>query len=69
MKTIIVNVPDEDATLFLSLVKKFRFKTKVLSKEDLEDEELAKWINNGMKSEDVSEKDIYKIFRKNGIKV
>ena len=69
MKTVIVNVPDRDEELFLSLVKKFHFKTKVLSKEDLEDETLAKWINEGMKSEDVSEKEIFKIFRKQGIKV
>jgi hypothetical protein len=69
MKTIIINVPDKDESIILSLLKKFRFKTRVLSKEDLEEEALAKWIDEGMKSEDVPEEEIFDLFRKHGIKI
>ena len=52
----------------MSLFKKHRLKTRVLERE--EDKDLiAQWIDEGMKSEDVSEEEIFEIFRKNGIKV
>ena len=69
MKTIIVNIPEKEETFFLSLLKKFHFKSRVLSDEELEDKELAKVINEAMKSEDVSEQEIFDIFRRHGIKV
>jgi hypothetical protein len=69
MKTIIVNVPEKDETFFMTLLKKFRVQTRVLTAEDLEDEALAKWIDEGMKSEDVPEEQILEIFQKHGIKV
>lgn len=69
MKTIIINVPDKDENLILSLLKKFRFKTKVLTKEDLEDEAIAKWIEEGMESEDIPEEEIFEVFKKHGIKI
>ena len=53
----------------MTVLKKFNFKTSVLTDEDLEDEALAKWIDEGIKSEDVPEEEILKIFRKHGIKV
>jgi len=37
MKTIIVNIPEEKETFFLSLLKEFRYKSRVLSDEDKED--------------------------------
>ncbi|MCH8317433.1 MAG: hypothetical protein IIA88_02885 [Bacteroidetes bacterium] len=68
MKTIVVNVPDQKENYFIALFKKHRLKPRVLQKE--EDEDLiAKWIDEGMESEDVSEEKIFAIFRKNGIKV
>ena len=69
MKTIIVNVPEKDETFFMTLLKKFRFQTRVLTDEDLEDEALAKWIDEGMKSEDIPEEQIFEVFKKHGIKV
>ncbi len=69
MKTIIVNVPDKDENFFMTLLNKFHFKTRVLTDEDMEDEALARWIDEGMKSEDVPEDQIFEIFRKHGIKV
>jgi len=37
MKTVIVNIPEEKEMFFLSLLKEFRFKTRVLTNEDKED--------------------------------
>ena len=68
MKTVIVNIPDKKENLFLNFFKKHHLKMRVVERE--EDETLmAKWIDEGMKSEDVSEEAIFEIFRKNGIKV
>jgi len=53
MKTVIVNIPEKEENFFLSLLKKFHFKSRVLTDEDLEDEKLARLIDKGMKSEDV----------------
>ena len=69
MKTIIVSVPEKDENFFMMVLKKFRFTNRVLTDEDLEDDALAKWIDEGMKSEEVPEEEIFKIFRKHGIKV
>jgi hypothetical protein len=69
MRTIIVNVPEKDENFFMELLKKFRFKNKVLAKDDVEDEAIAKWIDEGMNSEDVPEEEIFEIFRKRGIKI
>jgi hypothetical protein len=69
MKTIIVSVPEKEENFFIALLKKFNFKSKVLTDEDLEDKALAKWIDEGMKSEDVPEEEILEVFRKHGIKV
>jgi hypothetical protein len=69
VKTVIVNIPEKEETFFLSLLKKFHFRSRVLTDEELEDEELARLIDKGMKSKDVSEKEIFEIFRKHGIKI
>ena len=69
MRTIIVNVPEKDESFFMLLLKKFRFQNRVLTNEDLEDKALAKWIDKGMKSEDVPEEEIFEMFRKHGIKI
>ena len=37
MKTIIVNIPEEKEKFFLSLLKEFRFKSRVLTDEEKED--------------------------------
>ena len=69
MKTLIVNIPDKDEALITEILKKFRFKMQVLSDADLEDKAIAKWINEGLKTEDIPEEEVFEIFRKNGIKV
>ncbi len=69
MKTIIVNVPEKDETFFMALLKKFHFKTLILSDEEKEDKALAKLIDKGMKSGEVSEEVIFETLRKNGVKI
>ncbi|MCY7409301.1 MAG: hypothetical protein LH473_03440 [Chitinophagales bacterium] len=69
MKTIIVNVPDKDETLFSSLVKKLGFKSRTVKEKEQEEIALAKWITDGMKSEDVSEATVFSTMRKHGVKI
>ena len=68
MKTIIVNIPEKDENFFTTLFKKFHLTSHVVTDE--EDEDLiAKWIDEGMKSEDVSKEKIYATLRKHGVKI
>jgi hypothetical protein len=67
MSTILVNVPEKEKDFFNSLMKKFKFKSHVLSKEDLEDAAIAKWIEKGMKSKDIPLKELYKFLKENGV--
>ncbi|MFH1319541.1 MAG: hypothetical protein ABII90_02655 [Bacteroidota bacterium] len=68
MKTLIVNIPEKDESLIVALLKKFRFKTRVLSDEDFEDEDaIAKWISEGMNTEDIPATKLYKYLRKHGV--
>lgn len=69
MKTVLVNVPDMESEFFNQLVKKFGFASCIISKEDMEDIALAKWIDSAMQSEEVSEKSVMKTLKKNGVKV
>lgn len=69
MKTIIVNVPDKDENLFSALVAKLGFKTRTISKNEIEEVALAKWIEEGMQTKDVSEKEVFTTLRKHGIEV
>jgi len=68
MKTIIVNIPDQKENFFMTLFKKHHLKPRVLQFE--EDEDLiAKWIDEGMESGEVSEEVIFETLRKNGIEI
>ncbi|HEX7413345.1 MAG TPA: hypothetical protein VF411_04805 [Bacteroidia bacterium] len=67
-KTVIVNIPEKEATFFLSMLKKLRFKSQVLSEEELEDEALARWIDEGLKSEDVPIEKVFRLLEKHGAK-
>lgn len=67
MKTVIVNIPEKEESFFLSVLQKFRFKSKVLTKQQREEIALARWIEEGMDSEDVPIEKVYKHFRKHGV--
>ena len=69
MKTVIVNVPAKDQDLFNALLKKLGFKSRVVSEDEKEETALAKWIDEGMESEDVSEETVFATLRKHGAKV
>jgi len=66
MKTVIVKMPDKKERLLTSFLKRNRFRSRVLSKEELEDAMLARWIDEGMKSEDVPLEKVFKLLDKNG---
>lgn len=68
MKTVIVNIPEKKESYFMNFVSKHHLKTRIVDNE--EDEMLmAKWINEGMGSEEVSEEVIFETLRKNGVKI
>ena len=68
MKTIVVKVPEKKENYVRQFLKRHHLKSQMIEKE--EDEELiAKWINEGAKSEEVSEEEVLETLRKNGVKV
>ncbi|HTA28795.1 MAG TPA: hypothetical protein VK809_13470 [Bacteroidia bacterium] len=67
MSTILVNVPEKEKDFFNSLLKKFKFKSHTISKEELEEAAIAKWIEKGMKSKDIPLKELYKFLKENGV--
>ena len=67
MKTVIVNIPENKENLLLSFLKKHRMNTHIVDREE-DEGKIAKWIDEGMESGDVSEHEIYKTLRKNGAK-
>ena len=70
MQTLIVNIPDKETNFFISLMKKFKFNTSILTKEDFEDEDkMAQWIDEGMQSEEVPKEVVYETLRKHGVKI
>jgi hypothetical protein len=40
MKTVIVNIPENKETFFMSLLKEFRYKSRILTEEEREDSAL-----------------------------
>ena len=69
MKTIVVNVPDKEENFFITMMKKFRFKSRVLTDDEKRDMAMAKWIDEGMTSEEVSQKKVYETLREHGVKI
>ena len=68
MKTIILNIPEKEEIFFLTVFKKFRLNPTVLTNEDLEDKELARWIEEGLKSEDIPMEKVFKLLEQHGAK-
>ena len=69
MKTIIVKVPDKDEGLFEALVKKLGFKSRAVDEDEKEETAIAKWIDEGMESEDIAEETVYATLKKHGVKI
>jgi len=49
-----------EAELLVALAKKMGLKAKPLTKKDIEDWQLAKWVDEAMKTEDVSREEVMK---------
>jgi hypothetical protein len=69
MKTIIVNVPDKDESLFEAMVKKMGFKSRTINDNEREEKALAKWIDEGMATEDVAEETVFATLKRHGVKI
>lgn len=64
MKTIIVNIPEKEESFFLSLLKKFHFKSRVLSDEEMT---IDKWDNLSEEQEEEIEEAIAELDEQKGI--
>ncbi len=69
MKTIIVNIPEKDENLFTALLNKFGYKSRLVSADSREDKALGKWIEKGLKTEEVTEEIVFSTLRKHGVKI
>ncbi|MBN8702945.1 MAG: hypothetical protein J0M08_07765 [Bacteroidetes bacterium] len=67
MTTVLVNIPEKDKQFFLSVLQKFKFKSTVLTDSQKEEIAMARWIEDGLNSKDVSIEKLNKYFRKNGV--
>ena len=70
MTTMIVNVPEKEKSFFLTILKKFHFKSKILSEDDKEDIWFAKMIDEAEREGgEISEKEIFQLLKRNGAKI
>ena len=64
MKTLIVNIPEKEETFFLSLLKKFQYKSRALSQDDKEDSALLSLMYKREDDENIPVSSSYKILDK-----
>lgn len=69
MKTIIVDVPEKDAVLFNALLQRLGLRSRPMTDEDLEEQAMAKWIGEGLRTEEVPTEEVLKALRKGGVTV
>ena len=62
MKTITIEISDQDCPEFLKLLKKFS--ARILKETELEDIALINAIQEGEKSPTISRTDVFKLFEK-----
>jgi hypothetical protein len=67
MKTIIVNIPEKKEDFLISFLKKNHFKSRVLTDDEKEEMAIARWIQEGMESEEVPKEKVYAHLRKHGV--
>ena len=67
MKRVIVNIPDKKEEFLLNLFKKHHLEIQVIEEED--ENIMAKWIEEGMKSGEVSEDEVLQTLRKYGAEI
>ena len=66
MKTILIEVAEKDENLLMDFLAKFKIKSRTIMEEE---KAMAKWIDEGMESEEVDETTVYKTLSKYGVKV
>ncbi|HLG34273.1 MAG TPA: hypothetical protein VI757_05280 [Bacteroidia bacterium] len=66
MKTVIVSISEKKERVLNSFLKKNRIRSRMVSEEEMEDAALAKWIDAGMKTEDIPIQKVFDLLRKNG---
>jgi hypothetical protein len=69
MKTIIVDVPDKDEAMFNALLSRLGMRSRPLTEEDREEQAMAKWIGEGLKTEEVAAEEVLKALRKGGVEI
>ncbi len=69
MKTIIVDVPEKDEALFSALLQRLGLRSRPMTDEDLEEQAMAKWIGEGLKTNEVPAEKILKALRKGGVEI
>jgi hypothetical protein len=68
MTTVVLKIPNKKENQVMNYLKKNHLKVRIVEQE--EDEDLiAKWIDEGMKSDEVSEEEIFATLRRNGVKI
>ena len=68
MTTVVLKIPKNKVPIFRSFLKKHHMKIHIIEKKEDEDI-MAKWIDEGMKSEEVPEEVVFETLRKNGITI
>jgi len=70
MTTMLVNVPEKEKSLFLALLKKLHFTSKMLSEDEKENVWLSKMMDEAEEEGgEVSEAEIMKTLKRNGAKI
>ena len=69
MRTAIVNIPKKDEKTIRLFFRKLKLKSKFLSESEQEEMAIAQWINEGLKSEKVSEEVFIQTLKKRGVKI
>ncbi len=64
MTTMLVNIPEKEKSFFVAMLKKLRFKSKILSEEDKEDIWLSKMMDEAEEEGgEVLEEEIFKVLK------
>ena len=69
MKTYLISIPDSSEGFFLKLFRKFKITTRSVSEDDYAKKIMHDLIKESENSEDVSEDEVKKYFRKHGVKI
>ncbi|MDZ4824783.1 MAG: hypothetical protein SH856_15100 [Flavobacteriales bacterium] len=55
--------------MITAFIKRMGYRSRINSENEKEEVAIAKWIQEGMNTEDVSKEGVRQIFKKNGVKL